>query len=333
MNLPRPVRTALTYGTFPVVFFGVLGTALYGLSHDWDPVWTVMGLTATVVAILLVLERIHPYTQDWWGGHGDLRTDLIHNAVNFWIPAVYDVLFVGVLVAGASWLSEAIGASIWPNTWPLVLQLLLAVVIAEFGTYWAHRLMHEHEFLWRFHAAHHSAPRLYWLNAGRFHPIDLFAQQFFGVTPLVLLGGGTDIIALHTLFTAAHGMFQHCNVEIRLGPLNWFFSMTELHRWHHSKRIDEANTNYGANIIWWDIVFGSRFLPADRLPPTEIGIEALPDFPKGYWGHMMSPFRWNAVVAESSATPAVQGAADQNEIPAPARATPTPDGAVRPGSH
>ena len=28
--------------------------------------------------------------------------------------------------------------------------------------------------MWRVHAAHHSAPRLYWLNATRFHPFDLF---------------------------------------------------------------------------------------------------------------------------------------------------------------
>jgi sterol desaturase/sphingolipid hydroxylase (fatty acid hydroxylase superfamily) len=155
--------------------------------------------------------------------------------------------------------------------------------------------MHENAFLWRFHAAHHSAPRLYWLNAGRFHPLDLFTQQFLALTPLVLLGAGTNIIALHTLFTAAHGMFQHCNVKIHLGPLNWFFSMAELHRWHHSKHLEEANTNYGANIIWWDIVFRSRFLPGDREPPTEIGIGTLPNFPGGYWAQLLSPFRWKEI--------------------------------------
>jgi sterol desaturase/sphingolipid hydroxylase (fatty acid hydroxylase superfamily) len=155
--------------------------------------------------------------------------------------------------------------------------------------------MHETRFLWRFHAAHHSARRLYWLNAGRFHPLDLLGQQFLALTPLILLGCGTGVIALPTLFTAIHGLFQHCNVRIRLGPLNWFFSMAELHRWHHSKRVDEANTNYGANIIWWDIVFRSRFLPRDREPPTDTGIEGLPGFPRSYWGQLLSPFRWKSI--------------------------------------
>jgi sterol desaturase/sphingolipid hydroxylase (fatty acid hydroxylase superfamily) len=130
---------------------------------------------------------------------------------------------------------------------------------------------------------------------------DLFAQQFLAVTPLVLLGADMRIIALHTLFTAIHGMFQHCNVDIRLGPLNWFFSMAELHRWHHSKHLEEANTNYGANVIFWDIVFQTRYLPQDRNPPTEIGIGDLPRFPTGYWAQILSPFRWKEVEASARA--------------------------------
>ena len=285
---------ALTYATFPLVFGGAMGLALYGMGRGWDPVLTAMAITGGVVLLLLVVERAHPYQRDWQRSHGDLRTDLIHNLVNFWIPEAYTVAFVGALTVAGAWLSNALGMQLWPSGWPLFAQLLLALVIGELGTYWIHRWMHENEFLWRFHAAHHSAPRLYWLNAARFHPIDLFVQQFLALTPLVVMGADTRIIALHTLFTAIHGLFQHCNVDIKLGPLNWFFSMAELHRWHHSKRLEEANTNYGANLIIWDIVFRSRFLPSDREPPTEIGIEALPNFPGGYWAHLASPFRWKA---------------------------------------
>ncbi|MGB5703592.1 MAG: sterol desaturase family protein [Polyangiales bacterium] len=292
MRKPESLDVALTYGTFPLVFGGAMGVAIVGMDLGWDPVWTAMGTTAAVALVLIVLERAHPYHRDWLHGHGDIRTDLIHNFVNFWIPEVYTVLFVGGFAAAGAWLSSALGMTLWPSGWPLLVQLLLALVIGEFGTYWIHRLMHEHELLWRFHAPHHSAPRLYWLNAGRFHPLDLLAQQFLGITPLIVLGADTRVIALHTLFTAIHGLFQHCNIDIRLGPLNWFFSMAELHRWHHSKRLEEANTNYGANLILWDIVFGSRYLPRDREPPTEIGIEALPNFPGGYWAHLLTPLRW-----------------------------------------
>lgn len=278
-----------------------MGLGVYGVGQGWNPVATAMGLTGAVVLLLLVLERVHPYQEDWLLSHGDVRTDLIHNLVNLWIPELYTVIFVGGFsVAGAA-LSNALGIKLWPSDWPLLAQLLLALLVGELGTYWIHRLMHENAFLWRFHAAHHSAPRLYWFNAARFHPLDLFAQQFLAVTPLVLLGADMRIIALHTLFTAIHGMFQHCNVDIRLGPLNWFFSMAELHRWHHSKHLDEANTNYGANVIFWDIVFQTRFFPQDRNPPTEIGIADLPSFPGGYWAQILSPFRWKEVEASARA--------------------------------
>ncbi len=292
--MTKAIDGAVTYGTFPIVFGGAMGIGIAGMARGWDPVITAMALTAAVVLVLLVLERVHPYHREWLHSHGDIRTDLLHNLVNFWIPEVYTVLFVGGFTVAGAWLSDRAGMSLWPTGWPLWGQLLLALVIGELGTYWIHRWMHENEFLWRFHAAHHSAPRLYWLNAARFHPIDLFAQQFLALTPLVLMGADTRVIALHTLFTAIHGLFQHCNVDIKLGPLNWFFSMAELHRWHHSKRLQEANTNYGANLICWDIVFRSRFLPSDREPPTEIGIETLPNFPGGYWAHLASPFSWKA---------------------------------------
>lgn len=288
------VDKALTYGIFPVVFGGALGLALYGIGSGWDPVVTATAITAGVVVLLFVFERVHPLHEDWQRSKGDVRTDLIHNVVNAAIPQVYTIGFVGVATAGASWLSEALGMTLWPTSWPLIAQLLVALVIGEFGTYWIHRLMHEHELLWRFHAPHHSAPRLYWLNAGRFHPLDLFAQYVLSVTPLILLGAGEGVIALHALFTAVHGMFQHCNIDIRLGPMNWFFSMAELHRWHHSKRLEEANTNYGANIIWWDMLFGTRFHPRDRDASADIGIDALPNFPRGYWSHLTAPFAWTA---------------------------------------
>ncbi len=310
MQRSKTIDAALTYGTFPVVFGGAMSVGLYGIGQGWDPVGTATGLTALVVLALFVLERAHPYQRAWLHNHGDVKTDLLHNVVNFWIPEVYTVVFVGGLTLVAGRLSSAIGMPLWPSQWPLAGQLLLALVIGELGTYWIHRLMHENAFLWRFHAAHHSAPRLYWLNAGRFHPIDLFTQQFLALTPLIVMGAGMEIIALHTLFTAAHGMFQHCNIDIRLGPLNWFFSMAELHRWHHSKHLEEANTNYGANIIWWDIVFGSRFLPHDRKPPTEIGIDALPSFPTGYWDHLRSPFRWKDIEIAGRA-PACYGSRDE----------------------
>jgi sterol desaturase/sphingolipid hydroxylase (fatty acid hydroxylase superfamily) len=54
----------------------------------------------------------------------------------------------------------------------------------------------------------------------------------------------------------------------------------------------EANTNYGSNLIVWDLVFGTFFLPRDREPPDAIGIADMPDFPRGYLAQLAAPFQW-----------------------------------------
>ena len=116
---------------------------------------------------------------------------------------------------------------------------------------------------------------------------------------------------LMAVWVAVHGLFQHCNVHLRLGPLNWVFSMAELHRWHHSPDSAEANHNYGGNLILWDIVFGTRWLPQDREPPVATGIASLPNFPKGYRALLGAPFRWRRLVAESGLSDPTPGIAEQ----------------------
>jgi sterol desaturase/sphingolipid hydroxylase (fatty acid hydroxylase superfamily) len=208
------------------------------------------------------------------------------------------VLAGGVALGG--WLSREIGIGLWPVSWPLLAQVALALVLGELPGYWVHRFEHEWQGLWRIHATHHSAPRLYWLNAGRFHPIDTLLTFIPSYGLLVVLGCGVEVLALFTLITAVHGIFQHANLQLRLGPLNHFFSMAELHRWHHSKTVDEANHNYGQTVIVWDTLFGTRFLPVDRKPPEEIGIPNLSAFPMTWWAQIRSPFRWERIQRESA---------------------------------
>ena len=90
-------------------------------------------------------------------------------------------------------------------------------MISEFGGYWAHRLQHTWPVLWRVHALHHSAERLYWLNAGRFHPIDMVMLAGAGFAPLIFLGCPPDTLAITLLFAGMHGTFQHANIHVKLG--------------------------------------------------------------------------------------------------------------------
>jgi sterol desaturase/sphingolipid hydroxylase (fatty acid hydroxylase superfamily) len=296
----RPVRGAarvFAVAAFPTVLAACVWGTLLLMDAGVDPAVAFGPFVFANYLFLAVFERILPWHRSWLHSRGDLRTDIGLLGVN----AVMNVALTPVVLVASTALgialSERIGSGLWPAGWPILAQLALGLVVAELVEYSCHRAMHEVPWLWRFHATHHSAPRLYWLNAARFHPIDLFFVGILKLVPLAVLGAGAPVFALVNLFSAVHGAFQHANVPVRLGPFNWIFSMSELHRWHHSKAIEESNTNYGGNLILWDLVFGTRFLPADREPPEEIGIDALPAFPMGFWANLAAPFRWRRVVA------------------------------------
>jgi len=276
---------------FPLVLGGAVAWAVLGLRAGMDPIAATAGPTVGAALLVLVAERFTPLFRSWQRSHGDVHVDLAHLVS---VSLTTGLVQVGVLAAAiplSARLAGAFGAELWPTRWPWLAQLVLALVVAELPKYWMHRLEHTTELLWRIHATHHSAPRLYFLNAARFHPLDIGLDTVVGLTPLVLLGAGPEILALFNLVSAVHGYFQHANLELRLGPLNYFFSMAELHRWHHSKRLEEANHNYGQNLIVWDLVFGSFFWPG-REPPEDIGLADLPRFPMGFWAQLASPFRW-----------------------------------------
>ena len=152
----------------------------------------------------------------------------------------------------------------WPHHLPYWVQAIVMILVADFLRYWFHVACHKNSFLWRFHAVHHSPDKLYWINTGRFHPIEKAAQFLFDALPFILLGISESVLAFYFVFYAVNGFFQHSNIELRFGVLNYLISTAELHRFHHSRVASEANSNYGNNTIIWDVLFGTRYLPAGR---------------------------------------------------------------------
>ena len=296
-------RLSVARLAFPVVLSAALWATYALIERGSEPLAAFGPVIAVSFATIFALERLFPYERSWLRSHGDIRVDASYAVsssllIELLRPAIY-----AVALALAVWLTRDTGSTLWPGTWPVLAQLSLALLVAELPKYWFHRLEHEHDWLWRFHAPHHSVPRLYWLNASRFHPVDLGIDTILGVGSLVALGCDDVIIALFLVTSTVHGVFQHANLELRCGPLNWIFSMAELHRWHHSRTTVEANHNYGQNLIVWDIVFGTRYLPDDREPPRNVGLAGLPNYPMSFFAQLAAPFRWRAIKEEAAAAP------------------------------
>ena len=239
------------------------------------------------VAVML-LEFVIPYDRSWQPNKDDVKNDLMFMVlVQIVLPPLLTLFFGITLIRFLQTLNVSMTAW-WPGDLPIVVQVVLMLLVAEFFRYWLHVAAHNTQ-LWRLHAVHHSPKKLYWLNVGRFHPVEKALQYLLDALPFILVGVGEQVFTGYFIFYAVNGFFQHSNVDARYGILNYIVSGAELHRWHHSKRIEESNNNYGNNFIVWDLVFRSWFLPRDRRV-GDLGL-LNPDYPLDFVSQLTTPLK------------------------------------------
>lgn len=239
-------------------------------------------------AAVTALELKFPHRQEWRAPASEVKLDLEFMAiVQLAFPPLLGFLFTYALIAPARALHLPI-AALWPHAWPIWIQALLMVLVVDFLRYWLHRAAHQSATLWRLHAVHHSVEQLYWLNTARFHLLEKAMQMTLDSLPFLLMAVEPTVLALYYVSYATNGFFQHCNIELRYGVLNYIVGSAETHRWHHSRIPRESNANYGNTVILWDLVFGTWFLPRDRKV-LELGLQDS-GYPKSFWALMRAPF-------------------------------------------
>jgi sterol desaturase/sphingolipid hydroxylase (fatty acid hydroxylase superfamily) len=135
---------------------------------------------------------------------------------------------------------------------------------------------------------HHSVGQLYWLNTARFHPLEKALQMSLDSLPFLLMQVDARVLALYYVAYATNGFFQHCNIRLHYGPLNYIVGSAETHRWHHSRLPRESNANYGNTVIVWDVLFGTWYLPKER-EVEQLGLQD-PTYPKSFLRLMRVPF-------------------------------------------
>jgi sterol desaturase/sphingolipid hydroxylase (fatty acid hydroxylase superfamily) len=192
---------------------------------------------------------------------------------------------------------------------PKVLLIVELLLLMDLATYWTHRLFHTLPFLWRFHALHHSAHQVTWSTTGRVHPINEMANYLATVVPFALVGFPVSVVLPVAPFVIAFAICAHADWNTAYGPFSGLLVSPRFHRWHHTHSHEGGNKNFANVFAFWDRLFGTYYLPADRLP-QQFGLD-VDDVPQSYLGHLIYPFR------KPSEAPAVAAPAPRDRAAQP----------------
>ncbi|WP_370601475.1 sterol desaturase family protein [Pseudomonas nitroreducens] len=280
----------------PAFFFGFIGLALYLVGEGVSLV-CLPALLPLAILLAFLAERLRPYRIAWNESHGDGVRDLLHALVNETLNA----LGIAAIPLVALWLPHF---GWWPSGWPLALQLLAALLIADLGITLVHYASHRSPLLWRLHAVHHSVARMYGFNGLMKHPLHQALEALGGTLPLLLLGIPVEVAALLAFAIAIQLLLQHSNVDMRIGALRHLFAWAPLHRLHHLKYGTAGDVNFALFFSFWDRLLGTAlYLPDYRLAEDDLGIGDRPDYPVGYIAQLAEPFRRVDAAHQAAALP------------------------------
>lgn len=284
----------------------VAGIGIFMAVHRYmalSPFMTYIVMNAIVIVMTQVLELVFPYEKSWRKPDDQFFNEL---ASTFLSATLGHKIGKTLAFAGFGWFltwsreSGGGAAPWWPTSLPFAVQVMLAFVIWEFGLYWNHRFMHG--AAWRFHSLHHKLRRLSWINSGYGHPMNFVLTSLFSYTALSFSGAPVDVLIFSGYFSLVINFLSHANIDVKMGWLNWVLNTPELHRWHHVNEPESAGRNFGTQLIIWDLIFGTYYLPKDKLPSRNLGDDT--PAPSSYAAQWLAPFRWAQSMSWTPTIPA-----------------------------
>lgn len=264
------------------VHFNEIESTPYSLGLDWF----VMSLFFSTIVFVPIERMLHvrnqsPLRPEW-------RTDLAyyfvgHILVQFILIAVTaSTTTMDALIA-----SDTVKAAI--QSWPIWLQFMLAVFVADLFQAGLHRIYHNVPFLWRFHAVHHSSRHMDWLAGSRIHLIEILLTRTAVLTPLVVLGFSAPAINGYVILVGVQAVLAHANLRINFGWLEYVLVTPRYHHWHHARHADYMDVNYAIHLPLVDMLMGSFKRPPANTWPDEYGVMKLETVPTGIVAQTLMP--------------------------------------------
>lgn len=179
---------------------------------------------------------------------------------------------------------------------PFWFEVVASVIIMDFVIYIQHVMVHAIPVLWRLHRLHHADLDYDVTTGARFHPIEIILSMLIKFATILLLGPAVIAVIIFEVMLNATAMFNHGNISLPKTLdkyLRLFLVTPDMHRVHHSIEDDEANSNFGFSLPWWDRLFGTyRDQPRAGHQAMTIGINKYRDPKQVSWlpGMLALPF-------------------------------------------
>ena len=285
------VASAGRFLILPVLFAVLVAISIQGHGLDQQlPHWT----TFLTLAAVILMERLYANSKAV-SQKALLVRDLTSTLVNVFITGVVTAFLVlPVLSFGTQHLfgrkflfTSSLG--------PVWLQIIAILLLVSLFRYWMHRLQHRNEFLWKLHSYHHSVTDLRALNDLTSNPVDFALRNVLVYSLLGIVGFDSVAFLIAVPVLSVWGIFSHCGGDVRGGWMNYVVVTPEVHRWHHTREVPEGygySVNYGVEFSFWDLLFGTYYLPKENGQPVRPNIGhpgGLPDEPS-YLKVLLVPF-------------------------------------------
>ena len=222
------------------------------------------------------------------------RANFALTAVAIGVMGVLPVTFISVAASSADHRLGLFNQLDLPLALALIAQLLARGFIS-FATHW---LMHKVPAFWRLHRVHHLDTALDVSTTVRLHPAELLVQLAIGVPMVIALGLSPWVLMLYEILDAGVTVFAHANISLPAWlerRLRLVIVTPDLHCVHHSAAQPETDSNFGAVLPFWDIVFGTyRARNRAELASLVLGLEEVRDARAHRIGWLLSS-PWRAI--------------------------------------
>jgi sterol desaturase/sphingolipid hydroxylase (fatty acid hydroxylase superfamily) len=114
-----------------------------------------------------------------------------------------------------------------------------------------------------------------------------------GTAPLAIAGMPVQVALLLGFAISVQLIIQHSNVAYALGPFRNHLSIGQIHHLHHVNWGKEGDCNFGLFFTIWDRLLGTFHAEPPRpITAKDMGIDEVPQFPKGYFEQVMFPLHY-----------------------------------------